>query len=213
MPKINVLGRLVLSLTAVVALPPAARPEPPAEAKPPRVFQSDGRDLAAVKRRLAAGDPQLAAALAELRRHADAELKTPPLTIVHKPKAPPSGDKHDYVSMAPYFWPDPTKPDGLPYIRRDGRVNPEREKYDRPLLGKMAQAVHALALAHYLTGEERYAEHAARLLRVWFLDAATRMNPNLNYAQFIPGVNDGRGIGIIDTVALLEVVDGIGLLR
>jgi hypothetical protein len=205
---------MLLSLAAAVPVPRAARPEPPAEPGPPRLFQSDGRDLAKVKRRLAAGgDKQLAAALTELRAQADRELKTEPLTVVHKPKAPPSGDKHDYVSMAPYFWPDPDKKDGLPYIRRDGKVNPERDKYDAPLLKKMSQAVGTLALAYYLTDQERYAGHAARLLRVWFLDAPTRMNPNLNYAQFIPGVNEGRGIGIIDSVALLQVVDAAGLLE
>jgi hypothetical protein len=154
----------------------------------------------------------VAAAFAELRGRADSELKTKPLTIVHKPKAPPSGDRHDYVSMAPYFWPNPDTKDGLPYVRRDGKVNPERNRYDRPLLAKMSEAVSTLALAYYLSGEERYGEHAARLMRVWFLDAATRMNPNLNYAQFIPGVNEGRGIGIIDSVALLAVVDAVGLL-
>jgi hypothetical protein len=184
-----------------------------AEPVAPRIFQSDGRDLAAVKRRLAAGDAMIAAAVAELRKRADEELKTEPLTIVNKPQAPPSGDKHDYVSMAPYFWPDPSKPDGVPYIRRDGRVNPERNKYDRPLLGKMSHAVGTLGLAYYLTDDERYAAHAANLMRVWFLDPATRMNPNLNYAQFIRGVNDGRGIGIIDSVSLLSVVDGIGMIQ
>ncbi|HTK74274.1 MAG TPA: alginate lyase family protein, partial [Gemmataceae bacterium] len=96
---------------------------------------------------------------------------------------------------------------------RDGRVNPERNKYDRPLLGKMSQAVGTLGLAYYLTDDERYAAHAAKLLRVWFLEPATRMNPNLNYAQFIRGINDGRGIGIIDSVSLLSVVDGIGMIH
>jgi hypothetical protein len=203
---------MVLCLTAAVALPLTAQSEPSAEPSPPRIFQSDGRDLAKVRQRAADGDKQLAAALKELRAQADKELKTEPLTIVNKPKAPPSGDKHDYVSMAPYFWPDPDKKDGLPYIRRDGKVNPERDKYDAPLLKKMSQAVGTLALAYYLTGEENYAEHATKLMQVWFLDAKTRMNPNLNYAQFIPGVNEGRGIGIIDTVALLKVVDAIGVL-
>jgi Alginate lyase len=203
---------LLLALAAALGMSPAAA-EPSTKPEPPCLFQSDGRDLAKVKQRAAAGDKQLAAVLTKLRERADRELKTKPLTVVNKPKAPPSGDKHDYVSMAPYFWPDPKKKDGLPYIRRDGQVNPEREKYDAPLLKKMAQAVSTLALAYYLTGEERYARHAAELLRVWFLDAKTRMNPNLNYAQFIRGVNQGRGIGIIDTVALLQVVDAIGMLE
>jgi hypothetical protein len=204
---------MTLSLAAAVAMPPAARAAPPEEPRPPALFQSDGRDLAKVKQRLAAGDKPLDPTLAKLRVEADRELKTKPLTVVNKPKAPPSGDKHDYVSMAPYFWPDPNKKDGLPYIRRDGKVNPERDKYDAPLLKRMAHAVATLALAHYLRGEERYARHAALLLRVWFLDARTRMNPNLNYAQFIPGVTQGRGIGIIDTVALLQVVDAAGMLE
>jgi hypothetical protein len=199
----------ILGVTAVVAASSAAPPGP----DPPRTFQSDGRDLVRVKQRAADGDKEVAATVAALRTKADTALEVGPFTIVHKPKAPPSGDKHDYVSMAPYFWPDPDKADGLPYVRRDGRVNPERDKYDRPLLGALSEAVGTLGPAYYLTGDERYAAHAARLLRVWFLDADTRVNPNLNYAQFIPGLTDGRGIGLIDTVQLLRVVDAVGLLH
>jgi len=201
-------------LTALTAAP-AARPGQPAKGNPPRIFLSDPHDLARVKDGSAASDLKLLVALVELRPQANKELKAGPFTIVtnNKPRPAPSGDKHDYVSMAPYFWPDPAKKDGLPYIRKDGQVNPEREKFDAPLQGKMSKAVNTLALAYYLTGEAQYAEHAAKLMRVWFLDAATRMNPNLNYGQFIPGITDGRGIGIIDTVSLLKVVEGVGLLE
>jgi hypothetical protein len=204
---------LFLCLPAIVAAAPAIASEPTTVSSAPRLFQSDGRDLANVKERLTGGDKELAKALATLRLRADEALKAGLFTIVHKPKAPSSGDKHDYVSMAPYFWPDPTKKDGLPYIRRDGRVNPERERYDRPLLRNMSDAVGTLGLAYYLSGDERYAAHAAKLLHVWFLDSETRMNPNLNYAQFVPGVNDGRGTGIIDSVAFLQVIDAVGMLR
>jgi hypothetical protein len=205
--------RCAIAVTWLVAAAAAVSAAEPANGRIPRLFQSDGRDLARTRERFNAGEPQVTAAVAELRAQAERELRTKPLTIVNKPQAPPSGDKHDYVSMAPYFWPDPAKADGLPYIRRDGRVNPERDKYDAPLMRKMANAANTLALAFYLTGDERYAEHAAKLMRVWFLDAETRMNPNLNFAQFIRGVNEGRGIGIIDSVALLQVVDAAGLLE
>jgi hypothetical protein len=205
----RILALLVGILTAQ-ALVPAVRAQEP---RVPRLFLSDGRDLASVKKRLVAGDSTLAAAVAALRARADEALQAGPFTIVHKPKAAPSGDKHDYVSMAPYWWPDPSKPDGLPYICLDGQTNPEREKYDAPLLWQMERAVAPLALAYYLTDNERYAEHASRLLRVWFLDAETRMNPNLNYAQFISGRTEGRGIGIMDTSGLPKVVDAVGMLE
>jgi hypothetical protein len=182
--------------------------------QPPRVLQADGKDLARVKRAAAAGDKDVAAALRGLRAQADRELKAGPFTVTRrKPVAPPSGDPHDYVSLAPYWWPDPAKKDGRPYVRRDGRTNPERDKYDLPQLSGMAEAVETLALAYYFTGEERYAAHAAKLLRAWFLDKATRMNPNLKYAQFVPGRNDGRGTGIIETRRFLPVLDAVALLE
>jgi len=179
---------------------------------PPRVFLVDAGRLAETKRRVAAGDERLAGAMARLREEADAALEAGPFSVMQKEHLPPSGDKHDYMSVGPYWWPDPDAPDGKPYIRRDGRVNPERYEYDSAPLKAMCEAVETLALAYHLTDRQPYAEHAARLLRTWFLDPDTRMNPHLRFGQAIPGRCTGRGIGIIDTTRLVRLVDAVGML-
>jgi hypothetical protein len=180
----------------------------------PRVFSVRGELLRRTRERVQAGDPRLQPAIAQVRRDADAALKSGPYSVTHKQTVPPSGDKHDYMSFGPYWWPDPSKPNGLPYIRRDGEMNPQtRRDSDSPRLTALTEAVEVLGLAYYLTGEERYAESAARLLRTWFLDPGTRMNPHLRYGQAIPGVLEGRGIGIIDTRHMSALVDVIGMIE
>jgi hypothetical protein len=134
---------------------------------------------------------------------------------MHKDKLPPSGDKHDYMSLAPYFWPNPDTTDGLPYVRHDGKANPESrdpKANDSPAIKVMGDNVETLALAYYFTGNETYAEGAAKVARTWFLDPATRMNPHLKYAQAIMGVNEGRGTGILEAIHISVAADALGLL-
>lgn len=158
--------------------------------------------------------PMYAEAYRALIAGADSLLDCTPLTVMQKERPAPSGDNHDYTSLARYFHPDPAKPDGLPYIERDGITNPEIALYDRSRLGQTAGRVATLSLAWYLSGDERYADKAARLLRAWFTDPATRMNPHLEYAQMVPGVNGGKGrpFGVLDGYSFVEMLDGVALL-
>ncbi len=208
----------VLLLCGLGLQPSGAAAQSPLRATPaaarPRVYSLRADALERAKLRLVAGDSGARPAYDRLVREADAALEAGPFSVMDKQRTPPSGDKHDYVSMGPYWWPDSTKPNGLPYIRRDGERNPEiRTGYDAPRLAALTGAVSTLALAYYFTGDERYADRAALLLRVWFLDPATRMNPHLRYGQRIPGVTEGRAAGIIETRSFVGLVDAMGMLE
>lgn len=180
----------------------------------PVVYALNLQVLEKNRKRINAKDAELMPAYQLLLKDADKSLEFGPVSVMEKKHIPPSGDKHDYMSLAPYHWPDPAKADGLPYIRKDGQTNPEVKEYkDKEYMPALCGHVHTLALAYYFSGENVYAAHAAKLLRVWFLDTATRMNPNLDFAQAIKGVNTGRGAGLIDSRHFVKVVDAIGLLQ
>ncbi len=156
--------------------------------------------LELTRARIKAGDGRVQASFAALIKRADKALGAPLRSVTHKVLVPPGGTKHDYMSMGPYWWPNPDTKDGLPYIRRDGLRNPEvaGDALDSDRLVAMNNDARDLALAYYFTSDVRYASRCAEILRTWFLQPATRMNPSMRFAQSIPGIVDGRGIGLID---------------
>jgi hypothetical protein len=168
-----------------------------------------------VKKQVQKGDQKYLPAYTRLLEKAEMALAEKSPSVTDKKRVPPSGDKHDYLSMGPYWWPDTTKPGGLPYIRRDGEVNPETrgEFVDTDAKNKLFSNVETLGWAYYFSGEKKYAEKALQLLETWFVNPETRMNPNLNFAQGIQGRMDGRGIGIIDWSGINKIISPIQILN
>ncbi|TMI74273.1 MAG: hypothetical protein E6H09_04965 [Bacteroidetes bacterium] len=184
-----------------------------ASAQSPSVLVMNASRLSELKKIQQQPGSEIRQIVSTLQMRADSILSMRPLSVMDKEFMPVSGNKHDYMSQAPYFWYDSSKPNGLPYLRRDGVRNPEINKItDRTYLGRLENATRTLSLVWYLTGEEKYAQKSAELLRTWFLNETTKMNPHLEYGQAIPGVNTGRGIGIIETVALTNIADAASLL-
>lgn len=227
-PALPTAGALCLSLLAVSSTAPAHPPAaPPSEASPgqappprqagqtetPDLLLTDGERLAATRRRVMAGDPALQSAMDELLDLADDALDQPLISVTDKEATPPSGDKNDYVSLAPYWWPNPDTEDGLPYVRRDGERNPQYKGYDTPRLQAFGNTVTWLGFAYYYTGEEKYADAAVKHLNHFLVEPETRMNPRMPYAQFVPGVADGRKYGIIETLRLRWVPDAVTLMK
>lgn len=142
-------------------------------------------------------------------------LKQKDVSIIDKKRVSVSGDKHDYVSLSRYYWPNPRKSDGLPYIARDGVSNPELKEYDRENLDKMSRRVQTLTLAWFLSRDTTFASAALKQVRIWFIDDSTKMNPNMNYAQMIPGRNNGKGhaFGVLDGYSITEMLGALKLLE
>ena len=158
--------------------------------------------------------PEAKAMAIKIVKEADKRVGKPVITITENENLQASKNPHDYFSIGRYFWPDPSKSDGLPWINRDGETNPDAVKAsDEKKLGEMIHAVEYLALAYHLTGDEKYGSEAVRFLRGFFLDAETKMNPHLDYGQSVPGKATGRGWGLIDTRGFMVLPDVLKLLE
>lgn len=175
----------------------------------------DCQQMLTIKQGIKQGDKTWLPAWQHLQKQADQALLHRPWSVTDKTLLPASGNKHDYYSFGPYWWPNPDTKDHLPYIRKDGQINPssKTDDTDSKRLVQFSDDVRALSLAAWYSADARYAQKAEVMLNTWFLQKETRMNPHLSYAQAIPGVVDGRGIGIIDTRVLIDVADSISLLQ
>ena len=151
------------------------------------------------------------AALAKLRAEADKILASEVVDVTMRTLRAPSGDPRDYISIAPYRWPNPDTPDGLPWVGRDGHVNPDTVQ--KIGIGIVYSRVFNLALAAFYFGDNGYLEYAERQLRAWYINPETRMTPNARYGQCIPGVCDGRSTGLLDFATVYILFNGIGIFE
>ena len=183
-------------------------------AQKPKLFLMNADTLMNIQSAVFKGDKRYTPAVKKLKKDADKAVKTEIVTVMQKEIVSASGDKHDFLSLSRYWWPDPSKTDGLPYIRKDGEVNPEILKIpDHENLMLFFKVVNTLALAYFYTGDEQYSDRAAVWIRSWIIDPETRMNPNMRFAQQIRGRDIERGTGILDGREFASVIDAVGLLR
>jgi hypothetical protein len=213
-PKPPADGALVIPADATT--PSADGPaSPPPEVIAPKTVVLGGAKLAANKRRILEGDPALKATLALLVASADKALVAGPWSVMNKTTTPPSGNKHDYSSLARYWWPSASA-NGCPYVRKDGQTNPDTttSKYDHASRHAAMDALYTLAMAWYFTGDARYAQRAALVARTWFLDPATAMNPNVNFGEGIPCLRNGSDTGVLNWTELIgQTLDALAVLE
>lgn len=180
----------------------------------PNTLLFNSEQLSKIKRFFSKNNNINNCAVETLITNANKALEEGTYSVIYKTGIAPSGNKHDYWSVAPYWWPNPSKPDGLPYIRKDGVFNPEgyTDKYDKKSFILLKNSVIYLSLAYFFTDDDKYANHCAKLIRTWFIEPDTKMNPNMNYAQGVQGIVNGRKEGVLETERLLYIIDAILLI-
>lgn len=139
-------------------------------------------------------------------------LKQEPVTVTASTSRYSSGGKHDFFSEGDYWWPNPQNPNG-PYVTRDGETNPSNFVAHRKAMIRFSEIIGALASAYQITGDEKYVKHALAHLKAWFVNQETLMNPNLAYAQAVRNLYTGRSWGIIDSIHLMEVAQGVVVMQ
>ncbi len=169
-------------------------------------------ELAQIKKVLNTPGSPLESYRMVLKELADLRYDHGPWSVTFYESKAVSGNPHDYYSESPYWWPNPDDPDG-PYIRKDGIHNPNRFMDHKNALNDLYDAFLTLSLAGYFLDNPEYSERAAQLIKVWFLDEATRMNPHLEYAQAITNRSEGRSFGIIDTHRFVRFLEAVYIIR
>lgn len=173
----------------------------------PHTITYDGMALL----RMVAETPKESPLLSLLKKQADEWLLCERISVLDRKQRAPSGCPHDYTSMGPYWWRNPNTENGLPYIRRDGEVNPDT--VEGAAYRRLSEAIHTLSLAELYLGDKRYGKKAVQMLYDWHISPETYMTPHLRYAQAIPGICSGRGIGIIDFATSYRLFDAVAILE
>ena len=158
-------------------------------------------------------DEEIAAATKTIASDRNGCIRKPLLSVCDKDQLAPSGDPHDFLSIPTYLWPDPSTPDGLPWIHRDGQVNPAATRTDAGRYFKLVDTIEVLALSAWYRGDQDAATKVIELIKTWFIDEGTRMNPALDYAQHKPGEEHGTHWGVIDLQRTYYVLDLLAIVR
>ncbi len=173
------------------------------------------QDLENQKNLIKNGDKKAVDSFNKLIKQAHKLLECKLFSVVNKTGVPPSGNKHDYMSIGPYWWPNPNSENGLPYIRKDGEINPETRNNATDYVEKnnFISTVKTLTKAYYYSNDKKYADKGMQLIKAWFLDDTTKMNPNVNFGQYVPGRSEGRCFGILEFKGIEGVLKFLELTK
>jgi len=190
---------LVFLISSLFVLELAAQPAGQSGENNQLIYLNQAR-LEKVKNLIKQRDPFFTEAYEQLIAAADEQLGNPANPVTRKTQVPPSGDKHDYLSIAPYRWPNPDSDNGFPWILKDGQINPmaRGNDTDKVRLAEMFNSLNQLSMAYFFSDDIRYADKARSILQVWFINEASKVNPHIKYGQGIPGELEGRRAGIIE---------------